>query len=145
MKIKVISFGKIKSEELFSLAKYYQKLCSKYLKLEIVELKDIRDRKVMIEDIKSFFGNSQNIFLTENGLELTTLELSRKINNWKNTSVDVNFFIANAFGFDASLLNNKKETLSLSKMTFTHEFAKVLLLEQLYRASDILAGGKYHK
>jgi len=78
--------------------------------------------------------------LSENGQEFDSVSFSKKI-----FSVDqpIIFVIAGSLGFDFKILKDYN-TLSLSKMTFLHEMAKVILIEQIYRAVNIEKGKRYH-
>ena len=142
MKIAVVSFGSIKNTQLKELEGYYKLLISKTFKIEYIELKDISERKVVLGDIPNLKG--KNLFLSEDGKEFTTNQFADQLNLWMNQSQDVNFIIANAFGFDDNIKSTQL-LFSLSKMTFPHEFAKIILLEQIFRVGDLLKGGKYHK
>jgi len=82
------------------------------------------------------------IVLDEGGEEMTSVEFSKKFENWIISTEDVNLAIGPAEGF---LKGHGKQSISLSKMTFPHELAAVLLIEQLYRAHEILRGSSYHK
>ena len=77
---------------------------------------------------------------------LSSPELSKAIENsgisGKST---VNFIIGSSFGIDEGIKNKSDLKLSMSKMTFPHQLARVMLLEQIYRAFQISSNGKYHK
>jgi 23S rRNA (pseudouridine1915-N3)-methyltransferase len=145
MKIKIFIFGKIKNTELRILEEYYFKLAQKHFKVEIVELRDIKDRKVEFDEIEKYFTNGFNIILSEDGKEYSTKDFAQIVQKWKMDSIDINIFVGNAFGFSEVVKQNSNLVLSLSKMTFPHELTLVILLEQLFRVGDILSGGKYHK
>lgn len=142
MKITIVTFGTIKNPQLKELEGYYKLLISKTFKIEYIELKDVTGRKLSLSDIPDIKG--KYLFLSEDGKEFSTNQFAEQIKSWMNQSQDVNFIIANAFGFDDKI-KSTQSLFSLSQMTFPHEFAKVLLLEQLFRVGDILKGGKYHK
>ena len=82
------------------------------------------------------------IVLEEGGEEMTSIEFSKKLENWIISTEDVHLAIGPAEGFPKGHGN---QSISLSKMTFPHELAAVLLIEQLYRAHVILRGSSYHK
>jgi 23S rRNA (pseudouridine1915-N3)-methyltransferase len=75
---------------------------------------------------------------------------SREFSEWFGRKLagsdgGLTFVIGGAYGLADGLLRSSKETISLSRMTFTHEFARLILLEQLYRAVQISRGSEYHK
>lgn len=82
------------------------------------------------------------IVLDEGGEEMTSIGFSKKFENWIISTEDVHLAIGPAEGFPKG---HGKQTISLSKMTFPHELATVLLIEQLYRAYEISRGSSYHK
>lgn len=85
---------------------------------------------------------SSVIVLDEGGEEMTSIGFSKKFENWIISTEDVHLAIGPAEGFSKG---HGKESISLSKMTFPHELATVLLIEQLYRAHEISRGSSYHK
>ena len=85
---------------------------------------------------------SSVIVLDERGKEMTSVEFSKQFEDWVMSTDDVHLGIGPAVGFPR---NHGKQSISLSKMTLPHEFAAVLLVEQLYRANEISRGTSYHK
>ena len=85
---------------------------------------------------------SSVIVFDERGKEMTSVEFSKQFEDWVMSRDDIHLGIGPAVGFPR---NHGKQSISLSKMTFPHEFAAVLLVEQLYRANEILRGTSYHK
>ncbi len=86
--------------------------------------------------------SENTILLDEGGDFLTSRNFATKFKAWQLSSDDVNLAVGPASGFPKRLPNQK---ISLSKLTFPHELASVILVEQLYRASEILKGSSYHK
>jgi len=130
--IKITFIGKTKDR--FSQEKiqdYLQRL-QKYQRVEIQETEKLPQEGLII-------------LLEERGKEFTSLEfanyLQKKIMNEKNTT----FVCGPAKGFPADYLKQHSEKLALSKFTLQHELARVLFLEQLYRAFTILKKEPYHK
>lgn len=143
--ITIYFFGKLKNNEISELFDYYKKLTNKYFKLKMQNFAD-PNRKISLKDLKNIQKSDELlIVLTEDGKQYTTDNFALKLNEWKNTSQKVSFVIGNAWGFDDELKNADIATLSLGKMTYPHEFSLILVLEQLYRCGNLLAGGKYHK
>ena len=87
--------------------------------------------------------NETLVTLNENGQSFTSKQLSTKLLNSHNQNIT--FVIGGASGLPASLNNSASWQLSLSSFTFPHEIARLLLIEQLYRANTITQGGPYHK
>lgn len=113
-----------------------------YSKLELKSYKDVQERKIKLSDFKH---EGFLIALSEKGKTYTTPELATLL---KTKLADVGSFtivIGNAFGLDEEVLVKANLVLSLSPLTFPHELAEVLILEQLYRCLNLNSGGKYHK
>lgn len=142
-KIKLIVIGRIREKYINTGIEEYLKRLNIFCKLDIVELKDrgiIEDTKNIIEILKSYNKNKIYI-LDERGDEKTSIEFSELI---KKQEEEIIFVIGGAFGVDEKI---KKDfnLISLSKMTFTHEMARLFLLEQIYRGFMILNNKSYHK
>lgn len=88
---------------------------------------------------------SRIILLDERGPMLSSVDLSRKLEAWRQGSHKrLLFIIGSAYGFDQSTYAAAHETLSLSTMTLPHQFCRLIMLEQIYRACTILKGESYH-
>ena len=85
------------------------------------------------------------IALDECGKQLTTADLARKLTAWMQGGRDVAFMIGSADGLDQELKANADLQLSLSAMTFPHAMVRVLLAEQLYRATAMIQNHPYHR
>jgi 23S rRNA (pseudouridine1915-N3)-methyltransferase len=83
--------------------------------------------------------------LDERGAQLSSLELSRHLERARNQSRDLFFVVGGDEGLDPDLLTSAHLTLSLSRLTLPHRLARLILLEQLYRAFTILRGEPYAK
>lgn len=144
MKIKIITFGKLKNSSISELLDHYRKLVSKYFEVEIVEIKDPGERKIEYMDVKDKLSEF-NILLTERGKEFSSVEFSNFIEKSKLNTSSITFVLGNAYGLSEDLNSHSKIQLSLSQMTFPHELSLIILLEQLFRAGSIASGSKYHK
>lgn len=126
-----------------------------YVDLEIKELKeekihDLKDapliRKKEAERI--FKTMSKNVFIAamdERGQEFTSHEFATVINGMLESGVkEIAFVIGGAMGLDESILAKANKNIALSRWTMTHEMARLVLLEQLYRAFTIITGKTYH-
>lgn len=142
-KIKLIVIGKIKETYIDNGIKEYLKRLKVFSKIEIIELKDRgmeEDTNNILNIIKTYNKN-QIYILDEKGEEKTSIEFSKLINNLEGEIV---FIIGGAFGID-NKIKDKFNLISLSKMTFTHEMARLFFLEQIYRSFMILNNKSYHK
>ncbi len=96
--------------------------------------------------LKKIESDSTVVALDPNGKSFTSESFAAKISAWQNQGKrEILFIIGGPLGLHPSLLSRADLILSLSKMTFTHDMARLILLEQLYRAYTILKGEKYHK
>lgn len=146
MKVNINIFSKIKNTSFQELIAYYLKINSKYVQIVLNEVKTYEDRKIDLDSFnKTYNSKGFNIILDETGKNLSTLGLNQKIESLKLEYSDINFYIANAFGFEKEVLDYVDFNLSLSNFTFQHEMCVVLILEQLFRCFNLQAGGKYHK
>lgn len=138
-KIKIIAVGKVKDSNIRQGIDEFLKRLTPYVKIEIVELKD-EDIKKESEKMLNYISNN-TFLLDESGKEYTSLEFSEII---KKTDGEIVFMIGGAVGTSVEL-KQKARCFALSKMTFTHEMARLFLIEQIYRAKMIIAGKPYHK
>lgn len=142
MLIKIIAVGKIKDRGLQTKITEFTKWISRYAKLEIVELRDSNVEKEGAAILKSLGKDKAFVFcLSEEGKEFTSNKFSQKLAGIDQKLV---FIIGGPFGLDPEVKQRADCLFSLSQMTFTHEMARLFLLEQVYRAIDIARGGKYH-
>ena len=80
------------------------------------------------------------------GKEISSHQLAEKIENWQNRSVkEIAFVIGGQDGASGEVVEKADYSLSLSRLTLTHEMARVVLIEQLYRAYTIIKGFPYQK
>jgi 23S rRNA (pseudouridine1915-N3)-methyltransferase len=89
--------------------------------------------------------NGNLILLDESGISMDSIEFSKLIAEVSLASSDLEFAVASADGFSEAMRQNSTSLLSLSKMTMPHELAAAVLMEQLYRASEINRGSPYHR
>ena len=150
--IKIIAVGSIKEKYLKDAIEEYQKRLKKYTDLEIVEIKEegLLPAKQAIEKeaekINKHINEKEYIITLEiEGKELTSEELSKKIEDIMIINSNITFIIGGSYGIDKSIKDKAKYHLSFSKMTFPHQLFRVLLLEQIYRAFKIMNNESYHK
>lgn len=143
--IKIITVGKIKENYLKEAINDYQKRINKYHKLEIIEIED--DNIINEKDriLKHINKKDYLIALDIQGIELTSIELSKKIDNIFINNSNITFIIGDSNGIHDSIKNIVNYKLSFSKMTFPHQLFRLILLEQIYRSFKILNNETYHK
>ena len=102
-----------------------------------------------INELKSFninnlrFKNNIIISLSEEGKQFNSIELTSLLLNFKNKKII--FLIGDADGISSDVKNQSDLLLSLSRLTFPHELARLILLEQIYRAFSISSNSPYHR
>lgn len=85
------------------------------------------------------------IALDERGAALTTRRFAENLAQWRDANADIDFVIGSADGLAESIKASAATILALSALTLPHGLARVLLVEQLYRAQSLLAGHPYHR
>ena len=85
------------------------------------------------------------IALDERGTQLTTQRFAEKLVQWRDAGSDVDFVIGSADGLAGGIRKSAATIVALSALTLPHGLARVLLVEQLYRAQSLLAGHPYHR
>ena len=157
MNIVLIVIGKLKEEYLRSACAEYIKRLGRYCTFGLHELDECRlsdnpsDKEIAAalkkeaEQIKRY-AKGMIVPMCIEGKQLTSPELSEKIvSAGVGGQSTVTFMIGSSFGLDDEIKSMGALKLSMSKMTFPHQLARVMLLEQIYRAFQIAEGGKYHK
>ncbi len=157
MNINLIVIGKLKEDYLRSACAEYIKRLGRYCTFELHELDECRlsDRpsvmevdaalKKEAEQIKKY-AKGMIIPMCIEGKNLSSEELSETISSAGVSGIStVTFIIGSSFGLDGSIKAMGNLKLSMSRMTFPHQLARVMLLEQIYRAFQISTNGKYHK
>ncbi len=157
MNINLIVIGKLKEDYLRNACAEYIKRLGRFCTFELHELDECRlsdnpsDKEIETalrkeaEQIKRY-AKGMIVPMCIEGKQLTSTELSEKISDaGVNGQSTVTFIIGSSFGLDNEIKAMGDLKLSMSKMTFPHQLARVMLLEQIYRSFQIMSGGKYHK
>jgi len=140
MKVVLLVIGKLKSRPIQALVDDYIGRLSHYIKIELTICRDEKQVMSRIEPSDYLVG------LDERGEEFTSKGLSKFISDNRDRGLKrMVLFIGGQDGIGEGVRGRTDAMLALSKMTFTHEMAQALLLEQLYRACTILKGEPYHK
>ena len=159
MNIRIICVGKLSEKFYIDAATEYIKRLSGYCNLEVIELKEYRlpdgpsDTQIALGLDKERAAINEKIpagalivALSVDGREMDSGGLAEFLSaRALNGQSRLCFIIGGSYGLNADALSSADVRLSLSKMTFPHSLARVVLLEQLYRAFKIMEGGKYHK
>lgn len=144
--IKILCVGKIKEDYLEKLIDDYKKRIGKYIKIEIVELKDFVDYDKEINNLaKNIKKSDYNIGLDLSGKMFTSVEFAEKIDEILPRNSNITFIIGGSLGLNDEIINLCDELISFSKMTFPHGLFRGILLEQIYRACKINNHEMYHK
>lgn len=143
MKIKILSVGKL-NEHFRELAEEYLARLQKYCRIETQEIKEsnkMEEGKQLIAKIK----DDEYAIALERVGDATYSEDFAQFLKKKNMESNICFILGGPDGLSGEVLKRCQKHLSLSNMTFPHQLARVMVLEQIYRAFTIMKGEKYHK
>lgn len=148
MKIKIAWIGRTKEPAIQSLTAEYLKRLSRYAQVEGLSLRDesalLQIAGLAGKAYKSS-GKSTLALLDPRGRQFASEELARFLGDYQNhNSLPLIFAVGPAGGFSDEARQSAQYSFSLGKMTLAHELARVVLLEQIYRAFTILTGHPYH-
>lgn len=157
--IKILCVGSLKENYLKEAFLEYQKRLSSFCKFEIKEIPEykisnnpteseiISAINIEGERLLSYINkNSYIIPLCIEGKEFSSFELSKHIQKVTlDGKSNIIFIIGGSFGLSQNVKRCSDLNLSMSKLTFPHQLARIMLVEQIYRSFQILLGGKYHK
>jgi len=153
VKIKVAWIGKTKESAIQSLTDEYLKRISHYAAIEALPLKDEAQllslagspaHKKTTASTSTNKARHKLVLLDSQGKQLSSEGLAQFLEREKLNAVPLLFAIGGSDGFSEEARHLATSTISLGKMTFPHELARVVLLEQLYRAFTILSKHPYH-
>lgn len=141
--IQVICLGKLKEKFYASAVDEYLKRLTPYAKMQIVELPESANADEILSKVQS---GAYLIPMCIEGEMLSSEALAEKVKTVTNRGISkFAFFIGGSDGLPQEVKDRADFKLSMSRMTFPHHFARVMVLEQIYRAFKINEGGKYHK
>ena len=146
MKINILTIGKLKEKYLIDAVNEYRKRLKNFCTLEIIELPEQRTIELEGEMLlKRISPESFKIILDVHGKEISSENFAKKISDLAlNGQSNLTFVIGGAFGISEELRQVADFKLSLSKMTFTHQMTRLILIEQIYRAFKIIHNEPYH-
>lgn len=157
MPIQIIAVGKQREGHL-KLAQEYERRLSRYCKLAVHEVQDEKDpgtasaalaQKALEAEgrriLERIRPQDMVVALCIDAPQFDSEQFSEHIRTWHDSSASVVFVIGGSLGLSEEVTARANKTLSLSRMTFPHQLARVMLLEQIYRSYKILSGERYHK
>ena len=156
LKIKIIALGKIKEKFLKEGINEFLKRLTPYASVTVLELSpiEIKDEnlteKILEEEGEKILSNIKPldyvITMELEGKQLSSENFADKITDLTNDGVqEIVFVIGSSCGIGKNVSKRANFKMSMSKMTFLHQFARLILVEQIYRAFKIIKGETYHK
>ena len=145
MKIKIAWIGKTKEPAITSLTEEYLKRISRYVEVEGTTLRDEADLVAKFGRSAKGGAKSTLVLMDSRGKEFSSEQFAKFLGDYQDRNpLPLVFAIGGADGFSAETRATAQSVISLGKMTLAHELARVVLLEQVYRAFTILKGHPYH-
>ena len=155
MKIKLLFIGKENLEELHTASLSYISKINNYNPFEIEAIPYLKNTKSLTNELqkkqegelflRKITLSDIVVLLDERGKEVSTMQFSQFIQQRLNSGCkNLLFLIGGAYGFSEELYQRANFTISMSKLTLPHKLARLLFVEQLYRAFTILKGEPYH-
>jgi len=147
MRIRFIWPGKTKDERLRALVAQYLKRLSRFVRCEMIETRDAADlEKESGRLLDAIPDESPMVLLDVKGREWSSTELAAEVRRWENDAVkEVAIVIGGPKGVNAEVSARAQKRWRLSRLTLTHEMARVIAVEQIYRAYTINRGLPYQK
>ena len=150
MPIAIVCAGRLREKYWQDAAAEYQKRMSRYNKLEIIEVADQPEgpqamKKEGEDMLRHIRPEDYVVALCIDAKQLDSPALAALFRQRAPLGSRVVFVIGGSLGLHADVLRRANARLSMSRMTFPHQLARVMLLEQIYRAHKINAGERYHK
>jgi len=153
VRVRLLAVGRDRSGLYAPAVEEYVARLGRVLKFELVELPEAKRHagtpRARDEEAATILGTidarERVIALDERGDQPTSLELAKRLEGWMTRGQDVALVIGGSDGLAAVVLGRAQERLALSKLTLAHRLARLVLVEQLYRAMTIIRGEPYHK
>ena len=159
MAVSIICVGKLREKYFLDAAEEYLKRLKRIMPVTVIELPDEPEpaqpsdklneavMKREGEKILQKIGPQDHVIaMCIDGKQYESTELAAKMSNlFTQGKSNITFLIGGSLGLHPDVLKRANERMSMSKMTFPHQLARVMLLEQLFRAAKINAGERYHK
>ena|SRR5882724_9741841 len=153
MRLRLIWTGKTRDARLRALCEDYLKRLSHFVRCEVTELRESKSSNGQAgieKDSKrisdALHAGTITVLLDPAGVQWTSAQLAEQVQRWNNEGTrEVSFVIGGPLGVSPELAAAADKRWSLSRLTLTHEMARMVLLEQLYRAYTIIHGLPYQK
>ncbi|MFC2169784.1 23S rRNA (pseudouridine(1915)-N(3))-methyltransferase RlmH [Acidobacteriota bacterium] len=155
MKLKILWPGKSRNENIRDLQALYLGRINQIEKCDLVETRAAkgvserfvsRIKEIEAAGLEKHFKDDYIVCLFHKGKEMNSIEFARFLEKTASDSIRTITFVVGGFlGLDERILNRANSLFSISKMTFSHELCRVILLEQIYRSLTILRGMHYAK
>ena len=154
MRLRILSVGHKMPAWVDAACSDFIKRMPRELMLEIVDIKPEKraagnstENIQQIESKRIFEAAGKDFIIAcdERGVEMSTLQLAEKLQNWQTSGKDISIVIGGADGLHASVKQRADFLWGLSKLTLPHAFVRVLLCEQLYRAHTVNTNHPYHR
>lgn len=145
MKLKIAWIGKTKEPAIASLTEEYLKRISRFAEIEGVSLRDETDVIAKFGRAGKSSTKSTLVLMDSRGKEFSSEQFAKFIGDYQDRNpLPLVFAIGGADGFCDEVRSAAQSVISFGKMTLAHELARIVLLEQVYRAFTILKGHPYH-
>lgn len=153
MVFRILAVGRLKNRALRDACRDYATRLGRYVHVEIREVREaggkMRDgERLRVEGeavLNALGAEARVVALTRLGDSHDSETFARRVDGWRRGARDVTFVVGGASGLDEAVLRRAETLMSLSPLTLPHELARLVLLEQLYRACTILRGEPYHR
>ena len=158
MNMALICMGRLKEKYWRDAAAEYEKRLTRYTKFETIELPDLPEPQNSSPAIEMQIKEKEGaailaklraddtvVALCIDGKQLDSVQLSKKLMQLQDSGKRIVFIIGGSLGLSDAVVARANVKLSFSPMTFPHQLARIMLLEQVYRACKIAAGERYHK
>ena len=155
MKTILLLVGKNQNKNFQAGISDYSERITHYMPFEIKVIPELKNTRNLNEEqqkvregeliLKELQPADTVVLMDEHGKELRSIELARWLQGKQNISRRLVFVIGGPYGFSPDVYARANEQLSLSKMTFSHQMVRLIMVEQLYRACTIIKGEPYHR
>ncbi|MFC2160672.1 23S rRNA (pseudouridine(1915)-N(3))-methyltransferase RlmH [Acidobacteriota bacterium] len=155
MKLKILWPGRTRNGDIKIIQDDFLKKIRRLSKCDLIETKEARgidekdEKKIMeieAQGLEKYFGNDYILCLSDKGKEMSSEKFAKFLEKRTSHSARTSTFVVGGFlGLDNRIIQKADFLLSLSKMTFSHELIRLILLEQIYRSLTIMKGQHYAK